>query len=77
VTGDDLLTNSARTMLLCQKTPAVFTCGDPRCMYSVITWEAELPSFTWDTPRAWPKCPERHRAKFVAPLVPLEARASL
>ena len=27
-------------------------CG---CVYSVITWEAELPSFSWDTPRAWPK----------------------
>jgi hypothetical protein len=49
---------------------------DPCCAYSVITWEAELPSLLWDTARSWPKCPERHRAKFVAPVEPLEAMAS-
>jgi len=70
LTGEAVLTSGARIVLLCQKTPAIFTCGDPRCAHSVITWEAELPSFTDDTPRAWPKCPERHRAKFVAPLEP-------
>jgi hypothetical protein len=76
LTGDAFLTESARGMLLCQKTPALFTCGEPRCAYSVVSWQAELPSITWNTARSWPKCPEKHRAKFVASLVPLEEMAS-
>jgi hypothetical protein len=67
LTGSTLLADDARTVLLCQKTPALFTCSDPRCPHSCRTWEAELPSITWDSPRAWPKCPspKRHRAKLI------------
>jgi hypothetical protein len=54
----------------CKPTPALFTCGEPRCLYSTQTWEAELPSIALGTPRQWPKCPseKRHRAKFLEPL---------
>jgi hypothetical protein len=67
LTGEAILTDGARTILLSQKTHARFICGEPRCVYSVLTWEAELPSISCTT-RAWPKCPEKHRARFVAPL---------
>jgi hypothetical protein len=66
LTGGEMgVSGGARVILLCQKTPAVFTCGDTRCPYSLQTWEAELPSVTWGTARAWPKCPEKHRARLV------------
>lgn len=66
LTGDEMgVSEGARTILLCQKTPAVFACGDSRCLYSMVTWGAELPSVRWGTARAWPKCPENHRARLV------------
>jgi hypothetical protein len=45
--------------------PALFRCSYSGCLYSIITWTAELPPMTdsWHVARAWPKCPDGHRAK--------------
>jgi hypothetical protein len=65
MTGDALLTDGARAMLLSRPTPALFTCENSRCAHSLLTWQAELPAQAWDSARSWPKCPERHRARLV------------
>jgi len=70
VTGDDLINEGAQLRLACQPTPGRWTCADPSCVYSLGTWDADLPAFVQHgseraQKRAWPKCPNTHRARFL------------
>jgi hypothetical protein len=51
-------------------TPALVTCGDARCLYSMLTWQTELPApFFQGTRRGpWPKCPDKDRVRLIEPL---------
>jgi hypothetical protein len=74
VTGDQFLNEGAQLALLAQATRAVFRCADDRCPHSLTSWEAELPAVanpaTTDLAdkRRWPKCPNKHRARFLIAL---------
>lgn len=53
---------------LARPTSAMFCCGEPQCLYSVLEpWEDELPGFSQSYQQhPWPKCPEGHRAKLLS-----------
>jgi hypothetical protein len=59
------LTDVARATLLESSTRMLVTCGDPRCIHSLITWEADVPGVSVN--RGWPQCPEKHRISLCKP----------